>query len=49
MTGSASFSSIPPDVLSLTSTSRAADAGFLALADLSSIATALVLDHRIVG
>ncbi|MEU2613001.1 hypothetical protein ABZ570_15685 [Micromonospora sp. NPDC007271] len=49
MTGPASPGSIPSGVLSLASTSRAADAGFLALADLSSIAAALVLDHRIVG
>ncbi|WP_157740082.1 hypothetical protein [Micromonospora narathiwatensis] len=39
----------PSGFLSLTSTSRATDAGFLTLADLSSIATALELDHRIVG
>ncbi|MFR9778123.1 hypothetical protein ACL02O_18975 [Micromonospora sp. MS34] len=42
-------SSTPPNVLALTSTSRAADAGFLALADLSMIAEELELDHRIVG
>ncbi|MFE9694702.1 hypothetical protein [Micromonospora sp. NPDC005806] len=35
--------------MALTSTSRAADAGFLTLADLSSIAAELALDHRIVG
>ncbi|MCW3839181.1 hypothetical protein ONA70_03600 [Micromonospora yasonensis] len=37
------------DVVALTSTSRAADAGFLTLADLSSIAVHLELDYRIVG
>ncbi|MEU5722684.1 hypothetical protein [Micromonospora sp. NPDC047738] len=36
-------------MLTLISTSRAADAGFRTLADLSAIAAALELDHRIVG
>ncbi|MGW0507009.1 hypothetical protein [Micromonospora sp. NPDC003241] len=38
-----------PRSVSLVSTSRAADAGFLTLADLTDITTALDLDHRIVG
>lgn len=41
--------STPYNVLALTSTSRAADAGFRTLADLSMIAAQLELDHRIVG
>lgn len=51
MTAATSGDPIPPrsGVLTLTSTSRAADAGFLTLADLSSIAAELLLDHRIVG
>ncbi|MFC4107302.1 hypothetical protein ACFOX0_15395 [Micromonospora zhanjiangensis] len=39
----------PPRSVSLVSTSRAADAGFLTLADLSAIATELAVDYRIVG
>lgn len=35
--------------VSLASTSRAADAGFLTLADVSSIALGLGVDYRIVG
>ncbi|NGM16112.1 hypothetical protein [Verrucosispora sioxanthis] len=38
-----------PRSVSLVSTSRAADAGFLTLADLAEITSALELDHRIVG
>ncbi|RZU73546.1 hypothetical protein EV384_1953 [Micromonospora kangleipakensis] len=51
MIGHTSSDPIPsrPDALALTSTSRAADAGFLALADMSSIAAELRLDYRIVG
>ncbi|MBQ1051228.1 hypothetical protein KBX50_22485 [Micromonospora sp. C51] len=40
---------VAPRSVSLVSTSRAADAGFLTLADLAEITTALELDHRIVG
>jgi hypothetical protein len=36
-------------LLTLVSTSRAADAGYLALADLAQIATAMDADYRIVG
>ncbi|WP_422734181.1 hypothetical protein ACN26Y_02480 [Micromonospora sp. WMMD558] len=38
-----------PRPVSLISTSRAADAGFLTLADLAQITTTLDLDYRIVG
>lgn len=38
-----------PGHISLVSTSRASDAGFLALADLADIAAALRSDYRIVG
>ncbi|MFE9653146.1 hypothetical protein [Micromonospora sp. NPDC006431] len=49
MTRPVSPGATPSDVLTLISTSRAADAGFRTLADLSAIAAALELDHRIVG
>lgn len=40
---------VEPRPVSLASTSRAADAGFLTLADLAHITTSLDLDYRIVG
>lgn len=51
MTGPTSASPIPvaPRPVSLVSTSRAADAGFLTLADLAQITTSLDLEYRIVG
>ncbi|MDT0530375.1 hypothetical protein RM555_15395 [Micromonospora sp. DSM 115977] len=51
MTGPTSSSADPkaPKPVSVVSTSRAADTGFLTLADLAQITTALGLDYRIVG
>lgn len=51
MTGPMPASPAPaePRPVSLVSTSRAADAGFLTLADLAQITTTLDLDYRIVG
>ncbi|WBB47444.1 hypothetical protein O3597_20170 [Verrucosispora sp. WMMA2044] len=46
MTGS---TPVAPRSVALVSTSRAADAGFLTLADLAKITTTLEIDHRIVG
>ncbi|GIG85471.1 hypothetical protein [Plantactinospora endophytica] len=52
MTGQSSAGSEAPSPslpVSVVSTSRAADAGYLTLADLSAIAATLAVDYRIVG